>query len=365
MKIDFVNLGKQYEECESDITEAISRILVKGDFILNHDVKSFEENFAKYCNTKYCVGVDNGTNAIEMALRVLGIKKGDKVICPTNTFIADALAISAIGAEIVFCDVNEETQLVDETFLRYYSHDVKAIILVNLFGQLCDEKVFAVARNLNLKIVEDCAQSVGALSGGERKLRGDIGIYSFYPAKNLGACGDAGGLVMNDESYCKALIAMRAYGSTVKYVHPTIGMNARMDSIQAAILNVKLKYIDKWNEKRSQMARVYNELLKGMGDIELTKTKAGSVYHVYVIKTKYRDELQKYLGEHGIPTVIHYPINIHKQGAYSEYNDLSFPVSEKLAKTILSLPMHESLKANEVGYIVNCIRDFYESKEKN
>lgn len=361
MNIQFSDIRRQYDLLHKEIDNALQKIMVKGNFILGEECAVFEKEFAEYCGTEYCVTCANGTDAIELALRTLGVREGDEVIVPNSTFIADAIAVSAIGAKVVLCDVGEDS-LMDTTFQKHITEKTRAVIPVNLFGNLVSRSVFDVARFYGLKIVEDCAQSVGASIKGERKLRGDIGTYSFYPAKNLGCAGDGGAIVTNAELHYVDLIPMRNYGSMVKYYHDSYGKNSRLDTIQAAILSIKLKHIDDWNKNREWAATLYNDLLEDVVEIKLPELIEGSVWHLYVIQSERRNELQQYLKEKNIPVQIHYPVTIGKQHAYHNYNDLSFPVSERLAEQSLSLPIHPFLTIEQIEFICDNIKSFYNGK---
>lgn len=366
MKIQFVDLAAAYQEQKSEIDSAVQKVLENGNFILGSPVSDFERSFADYCSARHCIGIDNGTNALEIALRAIGVREDDEVIIPCNTFIATALAVSAIGAKPVLVDVNEHTFLMDLSKIEAsITKRTRCIIPVHLFGQLVNmDAVWNIARSHQIMILEDACQAHGA--SGELKA-GTIGAaacYSFYPAKNLGCAGDGGAITTNIDSVANKIRSYRNYGSREKYFHEEIGTNARLDSIHAAILNIKLSKLDEWNERRNKAATMYNEMLREIGDIETPKTSYGNyhVYHLYVIKTHFRDKLQEYLKENGIPTQIHYPIPIHKQKCYPEFNKLSFPVTEKLAKTMLSLPMHPHLTAEQIEFICDTIKKFFKQK---
>jgi len=365
-EVKFVDLNRQYQSIKEEVNAAIQKVLEKGDFILGDSVKEFEASFARFCNSKYAVGVDNGTTALELALKTLEIGPGDEVITVANTFIATTLAISAVGATVVLVDAYPDTQLIDISKVEAaLTKKTKAILPVHLFGQTVDmDAVMDIAKRHNLFVVEDCSQAHGATHNGKIcGTFGDIACFSLYPGKNLGAYGDAGVLVTNSEAYQKKLMMMRNYGSTVKYYHDFLGKNARLDTVQAAVLNVKLKYLDSWNAKRNANAAKYNEMLKGVGDLKLPTTKPYNyaVHHLYVVQTDRRDELQKYLNSKGVQCVIHYPIPVHLQKAYADLNKPagSFPVTETLATRILSLPMHPDLTPDDIAYVVSTVKDFF------
>ncbi len=367
MQVKFNDLLKQYEDCKEGIDNAIQQVLNNGNYILGSEVKTFEENFAKYIGTKYAVGVSSGTEAIELALKCLGIGEGDEVITVSNSFIATALGISACGAKIVLVDCNYDDMLMDVSKLQAaITPKTKAIIPVHLYGQMANMVgVNMIALRHNLKVIEDASQAHGASTLGiNAGSVGHINCFSLYPAKNLGSIGDAGILTTNSEESYNTLIKLRNYGSSVKYFHDFIGKNARMDTMAAAVLDIKLKKLDEWNDERRIVATHYNELLSDIKQIELPLTAQWNthVWHLYVIKATRRDELQKFLKDAGIETGVHYPVPIHKQLAYEGYDfgsNNSFPVTEKIADEILSLPMHPYLGMDEVVYVTDKIKQFY------
>ena len=366
MKIKFVDLNRQYKAHKKELLQAITKVLDKGDFILGSAVKEFEDSFAEYVGCMYCVGVDSGTSALMLALNVINIRPGDEVITVPNTFISTAYAISEMGAKVVFVDVDEKTQLMDVAKVTdAITSKTKAIIPVHLFGQMVDmQPLMEMAEKYNILVIEDACQAHGAEQNG--KPAGSIGhlaCFSFYPGKNLGAYGDAGLIATNSKSFYEKLILLRNYGSPKKYYHKFKGRNARLDTIQAAVLKVKLKYLDRWNKKRERIAEMYSRHLDNVGDLILPfiEDNNKTSYHLYVVRTKMRDELYKYLNGNDIQTVIHYPIPIHLQEAYSELQLKrgSFPITELLADEILSLPIHPDLTNEDLEYTVNCVKDFF------
>lgn len=367
MTVKFNDIQSQYKECKGDIDDAIGKVLDEGNYILGKQVSQFEENFAKYIGTKYAVGVSSGTEAIELALKCLGIGEGDEVITVSNSFIATALGVSACGAKIVLVDCNEDDMLMDISKLKSaVTPKTKAIIPVHLYGQMANMVAISlIARQHGLKIIEDASQAHGAkMLDSKAGQLGRINCFSLYPAKNLGSIGDAGILTTNDEQTYNTLIKLRNYGSSVKYYHDFIGKNARMDTMAAAVLDVKLKKLEEWNDKRRIVATHYNELLADIKQIQLPVTAKWNthVWHLYVIKATRRDELQQFLKQAGIESGIHYPVPIHKQLAYKGYdfgNENKFPVTEKIADEILSLPMHPYLGMDEVVYVADKIKEFY------
>lgn len=369
MKIKFNDLYAAYLEQKEEIDSAIAETIERCDFILGDGVGKFQREFAAYCRTNYAVGVSSGLSALELSLRVLGIGEGDEVITVSNSFVATALAISAVRAKIVLVDCEPETMLMDTSKIEQaITPKTKAIIPVDLFGQMVDvTTIQAIAFPHKLKIIGDCSQAHGARYNGYMAQAGrfyDINCFSLYSGKNLGAYSDAGIITTHHKEHYDKLLRLRNYGSETKYIHEDIGTNSRLSTLQARILSVKLKSLDRWNERRNEVARVYTELLKGVGDLALPKTATGNyhVWHLYVIATRHRDELQNFLKENGIPTQIHYPLPIHRQKCYEGYdfgNNNSFPVSEELSERVLSLPMHPHLTLDEIGYITNTIKSFY------
>ena len=372
MKIELVNLRKEYETIKNELKQAIDNVFERSDFIFGKDLQLFEEEFAKYCGTKYALGVDSGTGALELALRALEIKEGDEVIVPAFTFYATAASVCYVGAKPVFVDVDEKTANIDlnrvEDILKK-NKKIKVIIPVHIFGQPVDmASLIKISEKYNVKIIEDAAQSHGArvkLNGGIWHRTGSIGLcgcFSFYPAKNLGCYGDGGIITTNDEGISKKIKLMRDYGRTGKYEHESIGYNKRLDTLQAAILRVKLKYLDERNKKRREIANKYRILLEGLPVRHLeVKDFAEPIYHMFVVRVKKRDQLRDYLAEKNIATGVHYPIPLHLQKAFSflGYKNGDFPVSEKLAKEVISLPMYPELTEEEIKYVCQTIKEFY------
>lgn len=378
MEISLVDLKKQYKTIKSDIDKAIKRVITSSDFILGKELELFEKEFAHYCGTKFALGVDSGTSALELALRALEIKEDDKVIVPVFTFYATASAVCYLGAKPVFIDVEEETGNIDvnkvENFLNQLSianhkSQIKVIIPVHLWGQPVDmDAILKLAKKYNLNVIEDAAQAHGAVYKSQKVGSiGNIGCFSFYPAKNLGCYGDGGMITTNNSELVEKIKLLRDCGRTEKYIHRTIGYNKRLDTLQAAILRVKLKKLDRWNQARRKNAEIYNELQKDIEEVNLFKIKdfAEPVYHMYVIRAKKRDELRKYLAEKGIATGIHYPLPLHLQPAFEflGYKKGDFPVAEKLANEVLSLPMFPELTEKEIKFVVREIKNFYSQKK--
>ncbi len=347
-----------------EINAAISTVISESDFILGKQVEQFEEAFAQACQVRYAIGVDSGTSALELALRAYEIGPGDEVITAANTFIATTLAISYTGAKPVLVDVDPRTMNMDPAQLEDAITDrTKAVIPVHLYGQAADlDPILEIARRHRLVVLEDACQAHGATYKGKRVGSiGDVAAFSFYPAKNLGAYGDGGAVVTNDERIAKSLRMLRNYGQSKKYVHDLRGYNRRLDTLQAAVLNAKLKYMDQWNAARREHARRYQALLAGTGVVTPVAAGYGDpVWHLYVIRTEDRDGLREHLTERGIATGIHYPIPIHLQQAYADlgYGPGSFPVTEQACKQILSLPMYAELTTDQIEYVSEAIKQF-------
>lgn len=365
-QVPFVDLKAQYLPIASEIDSAISEVINDTAFILGKDVRHFEDNFAQYCQVKYAVGVDSGTSALEMTLRAFGIGEGDEVITAANTFIATALAISFTGARPVLVDIDLQTFNIDSNLLEdAITEKTKAIIPVHLYGQPADmDPILEIARQHNLVVIEDACQAHGARYKDKRVGGlGDAAAFSFYPAKNLGAFGDGGMVVTNDEQIADFIKMFRDVGQREKYHHEIMGYNHRLDNLQAAILAVKLNYLDEWNDSRRLHAETYNHLLAGSGAVTpLVAAYSEPVWHLYVVRVSERDALRKYLwDEKRIGTGIHYPIPIHLQPAYRDlgYEQGDFPVTEQIADQILSLPMFPELDEDQIANVTEAIKNFY------
>jgi dTDP-4-amino-4,6-dideoxygalactose transaminase len=367
MKVPFMDFSRMHGPLQKEFEAAFERISKKGDFILGKDVVEFENNFAKYCGVKGAVGVSSGTDALELAFRGCNIGKGDEVITVANSFIASASGISQTGATPVLVDAQYHSSNIDPKKIEEaITSKTKAILPVHLYGQPADmAEINAIAKTHNLKVIEDACQAHGARYFGKRAgSLGDAAAFSFYPGKNLGAFGDGGILVSNDEEILGRAKILRNYGQLQKYHHQIEGFNKRLDTIQAAILNLKLPHLDLWNQSRRESAKKINEGLEGIVEVPKIDQEKESIYHLYVIKTeslKERNTLQNYLGEKGIQTGLHYPIPIHMQKAYTELNhkEGDFPISEDVCSRGLTLPMFPNMTDNEINYITETIKDFY------
>ena len=367
MKVAFTDLNAQHKQIKKGMEAAIKRVIKRSDFILGEDVKLFEREFAAFCGSRFAVGVSSGTAALFLALRSLDIKQGDEVIVPAFTYIASALAVSYTGAKPVFADIEEDTYNIDAAKIeKLITKNTKAIMPVHIFGQPADcFRILAISRKYNLKVIEDAAQAHGAfIRTSSGKLRagsiGDIGCFSFYPTKNLGALGDAGMVTTNDEFIYKKLLMLRDYGRISRYEHAIIGFNSRLDTLQAAILRLKLKKLNAWNKMRQKNARIYNKLLKGSAGVTIPFARSGfnHVHHVYAIRLKQRNEVYQYLLKMGISAIIHYPIPVHLQLAYKGlgYKKGDFPVAEKACEEVISLPMYPHLKENQIRFVADAIK---------
>ena len=358
--IKFFDLQKINANYQEQLLQKMKLVLDKGWFILGNEVKVFETNFANYCGTKHCIGVANGLDALILILKAyiqLGkLQKGDEVIVPSNTYIATILAIFQADLVPVLVEPDLETYNINpELIQQNISAKTKAIMPVHLYGQLCTmERINEIAKHHNLLVIEDAAQAHGLnFEGNNTK------AFSFYPAKNLGALGDGGAITTNDDALAKVLFSLRNYGSDKKYHNEFIGINSRLDEIQAAFLNVKLTDLDADNDQRRTIAKRYLSEIKN-DKIVLPKVKSleKHVFHLFVIRTENREELQDFLLKNDIETVIHYPIPPHKQKALKEWNDLSFPISEKIHNEILSLPISQVITDAEVDYVIEILNKY-------
>ncbi len=360
-KIPFVDLQAQYRSIAAEVHSAIEPVMANARFILGEEVRLFEQEFATYCQVKHCVSAANGTDALHLILRAFDIGPGDEVITQTNTFIATALAISYAGATPVFVDCDPVTYQLDVKQLEAaVTPRTKAIMPVHLYGQPADmDAVMAVAKKHGLRVVEDACQAHGATYKGRPVgAIGDAAAFSFYPGKNLGAYGDGGGITTNDDTLAARFRALRDYGQSVKYHHDFKGFNSRLDTVQAAILRVKLKRLADWNNSRCLAAAAYSTALKAIGVEPPREVSYGkSVWHLYVIQVADRAKVMQRLADAGVASGIHYPVPVHMQKAYSElhYRRGSFPTAEAGADRILSLPMYPELTNEQVGEVVSAL----------
>lgn len=365
--IPIVDLKAQYDSIKEEIDEVIKKVLNSTSFIMGEELSKFEQEFAQFCSTKYAIGVANGSDALILALIACGIGKGDKVITVPHTFIATTEAITHVGGKIVFVDIDPKTYTIDVAKIEEkITENTKAIIPVHLYGQPADmDPIMELAKRYDLKIIEDAAQAHGA-EYKNKKIGsiGDAACFSFYPGKNLGAYGDGGIITTNNDEIANQIKLLRNHGRiSEKYKHDIEGYSSRLDNLQAAILRVKLRYLNEWNRKRRENAKKYNELLNGVSGI-ITPYEADyskHVYHLYVIRTKNRNKLREELQSKGMATGIHYPIPLHLQPAYNYigYKEGDFPVTEKASQEILSLPMFAELSENLIMEICYLVKNFY------
>lgn len=363
--VPFVDLKAQHDSLRGEIFEAITNVIDNSAFIMGPAIKELEANFAEFCGCKHVIGCSSGTSALNLALWAIGIGPGDEVITIPHTFIATTEAISVRGAKPVFVDIDAATYTMDVSKLEAaITANTKAVIPVHLYGHPTDmDPLLAIAKKYGLKVIEDCAQSHGAEYKGRRVgTMGDIGCFSFFPGKNIGAMGDAGAITTNDDELATKLNKLRNHGRLGKYEHEMVGYNERLDNLQAAILNVKLPHLNDWNALRRKHAAEYAEDLAGAGvGLPAVATDCTHVYHLFVIRHPNRDALQKHLKEKGIATGVHYPLPLHMQPAYSNlgYKEGDFPVTEKAAKEIISLPMYPEMTREAVTEVAEAIKEFH------
>jgi dTDP-4-amino-4,6-dideoxygalactose transaminase len=365
MTIPFLDVGAAYLELQKELDDAYHRVLASGWYILGEEVEAFEREFAAHCGAKYCIGVGNGLEALHLILRALQIGEGDEVIVPANTYIATWLAVTYAGATPVPVEPDPRTFNLDPDKIEAaITRRTKAILAVHLYGQTADMDPITQVANLNgLKVIEDAAQAQGAIYKARKSgTLGDAAGFSFYPGKNLGAYGDAGAVVTNSDEVANRIKLLRNYGSKIKYYNELKGYNSRLDPLQAAFLRVKLKYLDEWNIRRASIANAYLEGLAAVQDLVLPHTPewVKSIWHLFVIKHAYRDNLQAHLAQLGIGTLIHYPVPPHLSDAYADlaWHEGDFPITEDLANTVLSLPIGPHLKLSDVDQIIQAIVNY-------
>lgn len=368
MKVPMLDLSEQYQGIRTEVMEAMDQVMSSSQFILGSNVKKLEADIAKYSNVAHGIGCGNGSDAIHIALQALGVGAGDEVITTPFTFFATGGAIVRAGATPVYVDIDPVTFNIDpEKIEAAITEKTKAIIPVHLYGQMADmEKIAEIASKNNLAVVEDAAQAIGAKRNG--KSVGELGsaaTYSFFPTKNLGAYGDGGMIVTNDEETAEKCRVIRVHGSKPKYYHHVLGYNSRLDELQAAVLNVKFPHLDEWSSLRRDKAATYTNLLnEKLGDLVTTPVEKEGNYHVfhqYTIRVEQRDELQKFLKEQGVATMIYYPLPLHVQPVFKDlgYKEGDLPMSDKAASEALSLPMFPELKTEQQEYVVAKIAEFF------
>lgn len=369
MNVQFMDLNRIHNPIRGEINEALTKVIDKNSYILGEEVSNFEANFARYCGVKYGAGVSNGTDALELALRAFGIGEGDEVITAPNSFIATASAISSSGATPVFIDVNSRDANIDPNKIeKKINEKTKAIIPVHLYGNPARiNSILKIAKKYNLKLIEDACQAHGALYNQKRiGSFGDAAAFSFYPGKNLGAFGDGGIVISDNKEFIDEIKMLRNYGQSRKYHHDFFAFNKRLDGLQAAVLNVKLPYLDKWNEQRREVAKEYVKNLQDIIETPKIPPESTPVFHLYVIRAKsevQRNKLTNFLSEKNIQTGMHYPVPIHLQKAYFELGikEGSYPISEDICKRGLSLPIFPGMNKEEVNYVCDNIKKFHQN----
>jgi dTDP-4-amino-4,6-dideoxygalactose transaminase len=362
--IPFLDLKAVNDQYKDEIEVAMKQVLQSGWYILGNEVEAFEREFAAYCGTKYCIGVSNGLDALSLIIRAYGFGKGDEILVPANTYIATILAITANGVKPVLVEPDLFSYNMDPSLIeRHITRNTKAILVVHLYGQSAEmDPIRTIAHRYGLKVIEDAAQAHGAIYNGSRVgCLGDAAGFSFYPGKNLGALGDGGAITTNDEQLAVHLKALQNYGSYKKYENLYKGVNCRLDEIQAAILRVKLKYLDQDNAKRQEISNCYNQNIRNnliLLPAVIGGNKYRHVWHLFVIRAKERDRLQSHLSQYAIQTLIHYPIPPHKQQAFKEWDHLHFPITEQIHQEVLSLPMSPVMTIEDAKIVVKALNDF-------
>ncbi|MGB7770192.1 MAG: DegT/DnrJ/EryC1/StrS family aminotransferase [Verrucomicrobiia bacterium] len=363
--IPYLDLPAQIRGIRKDLDAAIARTLDQCSFCLGPDTAQFEKDFARYCGAEHCVGFNSGTSALHVAMLLLGVGPGDEVVTTPFTFVATSWAISYAGAKPVYVDIDDATFNLDPKLLeKAITPKTKAVMPVHLYGHPFDlDPILAICRKHELPLVEDAAQGHGAKYKGKTiGTFGEISCFSFYPGKNLGACGEGGALVTNNAAFDKRARSLREHGSTVRYYHDEVGYNYRMEGIQGAVLGVKLKHLAKWTAERRRVAHRYHELLAGT-PLQLPREAAGgeSAYHLYVVRHPRRDDLKKHLDAHGVGCALHYPVPLHLQKCYASlgYRAGDFPLAEKAARECLSLPIYPELTDTQIQRVAEVIQDFF------
>ncbi|MFN3135283.1 MAG: DegT/DnrJ/EryC1/StrS family aminotransferase [Candidatus Kryptonium sp.] len=366
MEVPIFTPVRQYMNLKEEIDSAIQKVLSKGSFILGDEVSEFENKVAQYLGVKHAIGVASGTDALQIALMAIGLKPGEEVITTPFTFVATAETIVLLGGKPVYVDIDEKTYNINPDLIEEkITEKTKAIIPVHLYGQPAEmDKILDIARRYNLYVIEDSAQALGSEYKGKKVCTfGDIACISFFPTKNLGAFGDAGMIVTNNDELAERIRMIRVHGSKVRYNHEILGVNSRLDTLQASILLVKLKYLDSWNAKRIEIAEKYNDAFKDIDDVVIPYSEVHNkhIYHQYTIRTRRRDELAQFLKEKGIQTAVHYPIPLHLQKAfaYLGYKQGDFPISEQCSREVLSLPMFPELRDEEINYVIESVKEFF------
>lgn len=368
MKVPFINLSLQYDLYKSEIDEALLNVLSSGNYLGGVSVSDFENSFAKKCNASFCVSLGNATSGLFLSLKALGIGPGDEVVTPAWSWISTSEVISLCGATPVFADVDPEYfTITEKEIISKITSKTKALIAVHLYGQAAEiSKIRKLCYRHKLSLIEDCSQAHFSKEGDETLgTIGDVGVFSFYPTKNLGAYGDGGCVITNDCTIAEKVKRLANHGGLSKDEHTIEGFNSRLSTMQASLLNVKLKYLDNWNQRRREIAEIYSRQLNVISQINLPKIREGTThtFHIYVIKAKKRDELKSFLIDKGIQTMIHYPKALPFEPAYKYLNhkESDFPVAASLEKSVLSLPVYPELSNDQVEYVCEMIKLFYEA----
>lgn len=364
MNVQFIDFTEQYRAIKDEVDAGLKKVFEKGDFILGEKEQEFEKEFAAYCDSKYAIGVNSGTDALYLALAAFNIGVGDEVILPSFTFIATALCVSYTGAKPVFADIERETYNIDpESFKRAITPRTKAVIPVHIYGQSANMKeIVDISRKHNIKVIEDACQAHGATYNGKKTgALGDVACFSFYPTKSLGAFGDGGMIVTSDPSVNEASLMLRDYGRKGRYDHKIKGFNSRLDTIQAVVLSAKLKYLDQWNEMRRQKAALYNARLKDVDGVRIPVAKKDRthVFQTYAVCVQNRDKVADEMKKRGVSVLIHYPIPLHLQEAYQELGHTKgdFPQCEGMSDETLSLPMFPHITEEQIDHVCRALKE--------
>lgn len=363
MIVPFLDLVSQFHEIRDEVMPQLVEALESGDFVRGKSVEAFEADFAQYLDATDCVGVGNGTDALELALRALNLPEGGEVVVPANSFIATSEAVSNVGLRVRFCDVDESYTMDPRSLLSNIQAQSVAVIPVHLYGQPADmPTIMEIAQRAGLKVVEDCAQAHGASVDGKKVgTIGNAGTFSFYPGKNLGAYGDGGAVVTNDPGLSERVRRLGNHGRSSKFDHEFEGRNSRLDAIQARILRIKLRHLDTWTDRRNRVAELYRRGLDGVGDLALPPTVPGTshAFHLFVVRTRSRDALREHLSARGVASGIHYPVALPELQAYRGRHNEAVPNSRGWAEQLLSLPIGDQLTDEQVTYVVDGVRAFY------
>ncbi len=373
MDVPFFSLSEQHKKLKTEIFDKWEELYDRTEFVYGKTGKEFEKDFAKYTGQKYAIALDSGTSAVEISLRAAGISEGDEVITVANTFIATVAPIHFVGAKPVFVDINPQTLNIDINKIEEkITSKTKAILPVYLYGQPVEmQRINEIANKHNLIVIADSAQAIGSRIKQNDYWKSsaqfaDISAFSFYPGKNLGACGEGGAIVTDNKDYAEFATLFRDHGMDEKYVHQILGRNHRMHALQAAALKVKLNYIDEWNEKRRELAEIYINELKDIENVEFQHTPQNiePVYHLFVVLVKNRETFRKYLSDNGIGTSLHYKYPVHLQDAFSnlDYNKGDLPITEKIVSENVSLPMYPELKKKQVSRVCNTIKNYFKNE---